>query len=113
MTIDARTISDEEADIILKYEEDHFRDVKGRVIAPAKLSRSISAFANTAGGELFIGIEEREENGSRYESGTDSRIRRRPRASTSSSLLFIQAPSSAHRGCSVLNRPGFVGGSNS
>jgi len=49
-------ISDEEAETILQYDEDHFRDLKSKDIAPAKLSQSISAFANTAGGELFVGV---------------------------------------------------------
>lgn len=48
----------EEAGIILSYEENHFRDLKAKEIAPGKLSQTVSAFANTAGGELFIGIGE-------------------------------------------------------
>jgi ATP-dependent DNA helicase RecG len=43
---------------ILPLEEGSYLDVKGVAIGPAKLSRSISAFANTSGGELFIGISE-------------------------------------------------------
>lgn len=56
--MEIRHISSEEARIILGYEEGHFRDLKAREILPAKLSQSVSAFANTAGGELFIGIDE-------------------------------------------------------
>lgn len=56
--METRTVTDEDANIILMLEEGHFSDVKGRAIAPAKLSRSISAFCNTAGGELFVGISE-------------------------------------------------------
>ncbi|MCP3163326.1 ATP-binding protein [Myxococcus qinghaiensis] len=56
--MEIRDITDEEAQAILGYEEGHFRDVKAREVQPAKLSMSISAFANTAGGELFIGISE-------------------------------------------------------
>lgn len=58
LIMEVRTISDNEADLILAMEEGHFRDVKAREIRPSKLSESISAFANTAGGELFIGIAE-------------------------------------------------------
>lgn len=58
--MDTRAITDEEADIILAYDENHFRDLKAKEIAPAKLSQSVSAFANTAGGELFVGIAEHE-----------------------------------------------------
>lgn len=49
-----------ERDRILNLDEDHFCDLKGRDIAPAKLSKTLSAFANAAGGELFIGISETE-----------------------------------------------------
>jgi ATP-dependent DNA helicase RecG len=56
--METRQITSEEADIILTYDENHFRDVKAIEIAPAKLSRTVSAFANTAGGELFVGVAE-------------------------------------------------------
>jgi ATP-dependent DNA helicase RecG len=57
--MEVRKVTDEEVDLILGMEETHFRDVKAQEIAPAKLSMSISAFANTAGGELFIGVAEK------------------------------------------------------
>jgi ATP-dependent DNA helicase RecG len=56
--METRQITSEEADVIVGYDENHFRDAKAKEIAPAKLSRSVSAFANTAGGELFVGIAE-------------------------------------------------------
>jgi ATP-dependent DNA helicase RecG len=56
--VETRQITNEEANIILGYDENHFRDAKAKEIAPAKLSRSISSFANTAGGELFVGVAE-------------------------------------------------------
>jgi ATP-dependent DNA helicase RecG len=40
--------------------ESQFLDVKAKEIAPAKLSRSISAFCNTDGGVLVIGVAEME-----------------------------------------------------
>jgi ATP-dependent DNA helicase RecG len=54
--IEHKTVDRAEADRILALEENHFLDFKSCLILPAKLSESISAFANTAGGELFIGI---------------------------------------------------------
>lgn len=63
--MEVRRITDEEADLLLAMEETHFRDVKAREIAPGKLSMSISAFANTAGGELFIGVAERRQGDQR------------------------------------------------
>jgi ATP-dependent DNA helicase RecG len=43
---------------ILASDEDHFLDLKSIDIAPAKLTRTISAFSNASGGELYIGIDE-------------------------------------------------------
>lgn len=51
-------ISKRERDIILAVEEGHFQDLKAKEIKPSKLSESISAFANAAGGEVFIGVRE-------------------------------------------------------
>lgn len=45
-------------DLILSLEEDHFHDLKAIDIKPAKLSESVSAFANAGGGEIYIGIGE-------------------------------------------------------
>lgn len=53
-----RTIPSSEAGRLLLLEEGHYADVKRIEIKPAKLSESVSAFANTSGGELFIGIAE-------------------------------------------------------
>lgn len=51
-------ISDDQRLRVLGYQEDHFGDLKGIAIAPAKMSISASAFANADGGELWIGIDE-------------------------------------------------------
>jgi len=39
--------------------EDHFNDVKSIRIAPAKLQETFVAFANSDGGDLYIGIEDK------------------------------------------------------
>lgn len=49
----------------LNTEEGHFADLKAIEVAPAKLTRSLAAFANADGGELFIGIDERKSAGTR------------------------------------------------
>jgi ATP-dependent DNA helicase RecG len=54
--IEHKTIDQAEATRILALQESHFLDFKACAIPPAKLSETVSAFANTAGGELFIGI---------------------------------------------------------
>jgi ATP-dependent DNA helicase RecG len=51
-------IADTEAEKVLKLEEGHFTDLKAIEITPAKLTRSLSAFANAEGGELFVGVDE-------------------------------------------------------
>lgn len=61
--IDKREISRTEADRILQIEESHYIDLKAVEADPAGLSEAVSAFANTAGGELFIGIDEKAVNG--------------------------------------------------
>jgi ATP-dependent DNA helicase RecG len=56
--MDVREITKEEAEVVLAYEESHFLDVKAKAIGAAKVSQTVSAFCNTAGGEIFIGISE-------------------------------------------------------
>lgn len=41
---------------LLSKSEGHFLDFKAKEITPSKLTKSLSAFANADGGELFIGI---------------------------------------------------------
>jgi ATP-dependent DNA helicase RecG len=56
--IEQRTIDNAEANRILALEEGHYLDLKRIEIMPGKLTQDVSAFANTAGGELIIGIDE-------------------------------------------------------
>ena len=58
--IAANEITGTERDRLLTLEEDTFCDLKAIEISPKKLSAGISAFANTAGGDLYIGIGESE-----------------------------------------------------
>ncbi len=53
-----RTISASEVKRLLELEEGHYLDLKSVDIRPAKLTETVSAFANTAGGEIFVGIAE-------------------------------------------------------
>lgn len=52
------TISNNEVNKILGLNEDHFNDLKSTRIAPAKLTKTISAFSNAEGGDVYIGIED-------------------------------------------------------
>lgn len=58
MAIQIQEISELERQKVLAIIEGHFSDVKSCQIAPAKLTKHISAFSNAEGGELYIGIAE-------------------------------------------------------
>jgi len=51
-------VSMAQRDIVLALPESHFHDLKSKDIAPGKLTRTICAFANASGGEVYIGIDE-------------------------------------------------------
>lgn len=52
-------VSTGQRDLILALPEGHFHDLKSKDIGPGKLTKTISGFANAAGGELYVGIDER------------------------------------------------------
>ncbi len=54
----AIVIDESQADLVTYIEEGQFSDVKGAGISPSKLSHTVSAFANTDGGDLYVGITE-------------------------------------------------------
>ena len=60
MSITTEKITAEQGRRILALEEGHFADVKAIDISPAKLTNTISAFSNASGGELYVGIDERQ-----------------------------------------------------
>lgn len=51
-------IDEAQAELVTQIEEGQFSDVKASAIAPSKLSHTISAFANSDGGDLYVGISE-------------------------------------------------------
>ncbi len=58
MTYEVVQISDEDVTKILSIKEGHFADQKAIEIGPASITKTVSAFANAAGGEIYVGIEE-------------------------------------------------------
>jgi|WetSurMetagenome_2_1015567.scaffolds.fasta_scaffold11859_6 ATP-dependent DNA helicase RecG len=58
MPIEVISVSAEQAETILHYEEGHFGDIKAIEVRPARLTDSVAALANADGGELFVGIKE-------------------------------------------------------
>lgn len=51
-------IDDEQAAKIIAIQENYLNDIKAREIKPAKLSETISAFSNAAGGDVYVGVGE-------------------------------------------------------
>jgi ATP-dependent DNA helicase RecG len=58
MSVEVQVITAEQKEAILSTREDHYNDLKAVEIAPAKLTKTVAAFANSDGGELYIGIAE-------------------------------------------------------
>lgn len=58
MAVERRRITAPQRDLILGLDEGHFADLKGIDIKPAKLTRTIAAFANADGGEVYLGVDE-------------------------------------------------------
>lgn len=58
MSFHSENLSGDQAQVLLKAEETHFLDLKSTDISPSSLSKTVSAFANSSGGEIFVGIEE-------------------------------------------------------
>jgi ATP-dependent DNA helicase RecG len=72
MPIDLRMVNQSEVDRILGMAEDHFHDVKSSQISPAKLTESISSFANADGGTLYVGVTENKATGEKSWEGFET-----------------------------------------
>src|SRR6476620_11142950 len=58
--IEVIEITGAQRDRLLVLDEGHFADLKAIAISTKKLARSVSAFANSGGGDLYVGIGETE-----------------------------------------------------
>lgn len=59
-------ITNEDVVDIISRTESWIMDMKGKDIKPAKLSKTVSAFANTNGGDIFVGISHYQEDKKKY-----------------------------------------------
>ena len=63
MSIEIKKITDEQKDRVLNISEGHFYELKAKEIQPRKLTKTIAAFANSDGGDIYIGVSEVKEDG--------------------------------------------------
>jgi ATP-dependent DNA helicase RecG len=59
MALGVELVSEDQAEIVTQIEEGQFSDVKAIAITPGKLTVTMAAFANSDGGDLYIGVTER------------------------------------------------------
>lgn len=69
---DKKIINQEEVEDILLIQESWLIDKKGKGIKPAKLSKTISSFANTNGGDVYLGISHTEDKNLYYWDGFEN-----------------------------------------
>ena len=70
--MEVTTITDDQTRKLLAIEEGQFADLKSEQIAPKSLTKTISAFSNSDGGELYIGISEAQDKKTRVWSGFEN-----------------------------------------
>lgn len=58
--VESVEVQEEQLQKLLSRKEGHFLDFKSREIAPGKLTKSLSAFCNADGGDLYLGISEKD-----------------------------------------------------
>lgn len=65
--METRVINESDIEQLLALNEDHFNDVKSKQIKPAKLQETFVAFANSDGGDIYVGIEDKSVKGERVD----------------------------------------------
>lgn len=62
-------ISEEKIEELYKIEENYFNDFKAKDILPSRQSKTVSAFANASGGDIYLGIREENKTKTKYWEG--------------------------------------------
>ena len=65
-------ITEKEQEKLFSRDEGHFLDFKAIEIKPSKLLRTVSALANSDGGEIFVGISQSSKGGEKMWEGFNS-----------------------------------------
>jgi ATP-dependent DNA helicase RecG len=63
--METKLLTESDRIYIMSSQEDHFGDIKSKLIMPAKIQESFVAFANADGGEIYVGVNEIEKGKSR------------------------------------------------
>ncbi len=71
MNNQVKVLTQTEVQKIEAIEEGHFNDFKAKDIEPKKLSKTISAFGNASGGDIYLGIREDNRTKTKYWEGLD------------------------------------------
>ena len=69
MSYQSKILTEAELIKLFEIEEDHFNDFKAKDISGKGLSKTISAFANASGGDIYIGIREEKSTKIKYWEG--------------------------------------------
>ena len=69
MNYQDQTLTENDISQVFKIEENHFNDFKSKDISGKKFSKTVSAFANASGGDIYIGIREEADTKTKYWEG--------------------------------------------
>lgn len=72
MNYQIETITEDKLQDLFAVQENHFNDFKAKEISGKKLSKTVSAFANASGGEIYIGIREETDTKIKHWEGFES-----------------------------------------
>lgn len=63
---DNKTVNENDINELLKLQESWLVEIKGKELQPNKLTRTLSAFANTNGGDIYLGLSHKDTDRTAY-----------------------------------------------